>query len=289
MTTLREGYQAAEEEDNTEDTGDYGAVYGVSSPSQEFEVKLGPEFHYENGKEVYHDADVASGWTYGGREMVASEPGAASQALSGQDDFATRHPGSLVADSAGGSPSPLVVAGNAAFKWATPFNKAIAAGGLKGGISPASSRALASTQTSQTVFPAGSKFPTFKGPSWDEKAIKGKARKAAAPEIGALEMKMQQVMARYYENPNVRRMVLRDTLAGYGIGLANIRAKAEAGARAEYGQEYARMYSEAMNDFNRSLQKLEMQSSKVTTQQPVYTKAALEKLTGKKDNVDKLA
>jgi hypothetical protein len=49
------------------------------------------------------------------------------------------------------------------------------------------------------------------------------------------------------------------------------------------------MYSEAMNDFNRQIAKLESQSTKVSSQQQVYTKAEYDKLTGGSEKLDTLA
>jgi len=178
--------------------------------------------------------------------------------------------------------------------WATPYNKAaakvggVSASGIKSGITT-SQKPYATVQTSKTVYPTGTQYPTFKGPTWDDKEIKKRTQKAAAPGLRSLEMKVAQAMSRYYENPNVRRMVLRDTLAGYGIGIANIRAQAGQQARAEYGQEYARMYTEALGDYNRQIAKLGTQATQVSTTKQVATQSEYEKIAGEQEKLSTLA
>jgi hypothetical protein len=125
-------------------------------------------------------------------------------------------------------------------------------------------------------------WPTFSGPQWNEQAIRAKARKFTAPVTAELGSKVQQAMARYYENPNVRRMVLRDTLQGYGIGLARAVAAGEGAAREEYGQEYSRQYSESMNTYNMAIQKLLAQSTQVGASMTVRSAKEYEEATGLK-------
>lgn len=132
----------------------------------------------------------------------------------------------------------------------------------------------------KTVLPEGEAWPTFQGPKWDEQAIRAKARKVTAPLIAEMGMKVQQAMSRYYENPNVRRMVLRDTLAGYGIGIGRAIAQGESAARSEYGAEYGREWNEAMTNYNMAKEKLLANSQQVTTTTPVSSRQQFEDLTG---------
>lgn len=285
MATLRESYQAADEDEDYGDQ-DYDAMYGFAP---------GPG-HGEQGP-----MNIATGG--GSYDAPAQE---SYTMTSGPDKSSTQIPFS--GWEAGGSPSPSSVQGsqpsnlqfgaansaaNYPVSWATPYSQVQkssgASTGIKSGISTTTQKPLATVQTSKTVFPTGTKFPEFKGPAWDEKEIRKRASKAAAPGIAALEMKVQQAMARYYENPNVRRMVLRDTLAGYGIGLANVRAQASQTAGAEYSRDYARLYTEAMGDYQRDLAKIQLQGTQVSSQQQVYTQAEYDKLTGGGDKVDTIA
>jgi len=284
MGTLRDSYQAAGEDESYYDASydaDWEAAYSVgpgwnteeavNTPAgqgsggaepdsvAEQKVNLGPIYHYENGQKVYDEGDYTPGPYYG-----ESTPEAAT----------------------GGSYSP-----SANYDWATPYTqvaaKSAAVTGLKSGLST-TQKAYGTVSTSQTVYPAGAEYPTFKGPTWSEGEIKKRTQKAAAPGLRSLEMKVNQAMSRYYENPNVRRMVLRDALAGYGIGISNIRAQASKTAQAEYGQEYSRMYSEAMSDFQRELGKLQTQATQVSSSKQVYTKDEYDRLTGGGDTLDTL-
>lgn len=140
----------------------------------------------------------------------------------------------------------------------------------------------ANITTKATVLPKGAQWPTFQGPKWDEQAIKAKARKLTAPVTAELGAKVQQAMSRYYENPNVRRMVLRDTLQGYGIGLGRAIAQGQTAATQEYNAEYGRQYNEAMNAYNMALSKLMSEATQVTTSRGVYSAQEFEKATGQK-------
>lgn len=179
--------------------------------------------------------------------------------------------------------------------WASAYKSAAQAnnpwnperGGIRMGAGPtggasgaAGSNAYGVVKTSKTILPKGQAWPTFQAPTWDEKAIRAKARKVTAPLIAEMGMKVQQVMSRYYENPNVRKMVLRDTLAGYGIGIGRAISQGESAARAEYGQEYGREWGEAMANYNMAKEKLLSQAEQVTTTSPVYSKKQYEDLVG---------
>jgi hypothetical protein len=109
------------------------------------------------------------------------------------------------------------------------------------------------------------KAPTFDAPVYDEKEVRKRARRLAAPALRQLEHKMISEMSRYYENPNVRRMVTRDALAGYGIGLGNIMAQSENTAQQQYGAEHARLYTEAMEGFKVAWQKYISTGTQVST------------------------
>ena len=165
---------------------------------------------------------------------------------------------------------------NPATAWAGSWGKTLAKAGSASGVSAAAP--YAKVTTSQTVFPQGAKAPTFAAPAYDEREVKKRASKLAAPGRAALEMKVNQAMSRYYENPNVRRMVLRDTLAGYGIGLANIQGQAEQTATQQYGAEHARLYGESVQAYNIAMQQFMSQARNVTTVSTVPTAAAFDKV-----------
>lgn len=153
-----------------------------------------------------------------------------------------------------------------------------ASSGLKtGGAATGSSKPYATVTTQSKVLPAGAQWPTFAGPVYDEREVRKRAQRLAAPGLSQINMKMQQAMSRYYENPNVRRMVLRDTLAGYGVGVAQIMGQAQTGAQAEYSADYGRQYSEAMNAYNMAMSKLSTQMTSVQTTTSYETPQSYEK------------
>lgn len=185
---------------------------------------------------------------------------------------------------------------SAKYSWASGLKAAAAGASLSGGAgirqggfagtgslrtaTGAATQSFGNVTTRKTILPEGQAWPTFQAPVWDEKAIRAKARKITAPLTTELGSKVQQVMSRYYENPNVRRTVLRDTLAGYGIGLGRALAQGEAAARSEYGQEYSREYNEAMANYNILKEKLLAQAEQVTTTSPITSKQQLNELVG---------
>jgi len=275
MATLRDTYQEAGDDydDGNAEEG-WGAAFAAGP---EFGAQEPANVTAGQGSEGYETPSYEldeGGYAPGpasGASYVANSPSRAG-AFTGQE-----------ANSAANYPK--------SFNWATPYSAAQKSGvttGLKSGITT-SQKPYATVTTSKTVYPKGAQFPTFQGPKWDEGELKKRTQKAAAPGLRSLEMKVQQAMARYYENPNVRRMVLRDTLAGYGIGISNIRAQAERTARADYSADYSRMYSEAMGTYQRDLTKLQEQATKVSSQQQVYTKSEYDKLTGGNEKLETLA
>jgi hypothetical protein len=97
-------------------------------------------------------------------------------------------------------------------------------------------------------------MPTFTAPEYDEGAIAKKTQKYAAPGIRGLRTAMQETTAQRYDNPNVKRMTLRDALLGYGQGLESVMAGAGKTASAEYAQEYAYKYKEAGMNYATAVQ-----------------------------------
>ena len=65
---------------------------------------------------------------------------------------------------------------------------------------------------------------------------------------------MREAQGRYYENPNVRRMTLRDAMAGYGMGLEKVLGGARKEATAEYAAEYAPQMTKAQMEYQAGIQ-----------------------------------
>lgn len=102
-------------------------------------------------------------------------------------------------------------------------------------------------------------IPAFEAPEWDESAIRKAAQRKAAPRLRSLRRQMEREAGRQYENPNVKRMTLRQAMEGYGLGLGSIMGQAEAAGRAEYGQQYGREFAGAQTTYQAQTQAL-MQS-----------------------------
>ena len=97
-------------------------------------------------------------------------------------------------------------------------------------------------------------MPEFKLPTWDESKISAKAQRAAGPGLRELRKGMQEAQGRYYENPNVRRMTLRDAMAGYGMGLEKVMGGARREATGEYAAEFAPQMTKATAEYQGQVQ-----------------------------------
>lgn len=92
-------------------------------------------------------------------------------------------------------------------------------------------------------------LPTFKAPEINKRAIKADAQKLAAPGIRTLRETVQQAMGKNYENPNVRKMTLREALQGYGTGLEKVMSGANREARSNQMAEVDLQRQEAQMNF----------------------------------------
>lgn len=79
--------------------------------------------------------------------------------------------------------------------------------------------------------PGMPEMPTYNAPEMDKRALKAATQKLAAPGVRTLRETVQQAMGKNYENPNVRKMTLREALQGYGTGLESVMAGAGREAR----------------------------------------------------------
>ena len=95
--------------------------------------------------------------------------------------------------------------------------------------------------------------PTLNLPEYDEDKVSELTQKRAAPGVRRLRETTQQAMGETYENPNVKRMTVREALSGYGSGLENVMAGAGSAATQEYGQQYAASVSAEMARFQGAL------------------------------------
>lgn len=112
-----------------------------------------------------------------------------------------------------------------------------------------------SSSTSTTSWTPSGAAPTmaagtFNAPKFDEKRITSLAQRFQAPAVRRLRTEVRRAQGEAYDNPNAKRMVLRDALAGYGQGLENVAAGAYKSAIGQYNTEYGHAYNAAMTNFN---------------------------------------
>ena len=69
-----------------------------------------------------------------------------------------------------------------------------------------------------------------------------------------MRAQIQKAMGQTYRNPNVKRMTLREALAGYGQGIENVMTGAQTEAGREYQTEYERAYNEAGKNWQTAYQ-----------------------------------
>lgn len=98
------------------------------------------------------------------------------------------------------------------------------------------------TTTTTTGRPTLPELPEFELPEYEESEVASLAQKIAAPKVRRLRETTRAAIATRgpgYENPNIRRMTVRQALQGYGTGLESIISGARSAAVSEYGQQYA--------------------------------------------------
>jgi hypothetical protein len=144
---------------------------------------------------------------------------------------------------------------------------ALRSGGGGGGRSYAP-RPTSTTQTTQTTY-EGTK-PEIDLPEYDKAKIKEYRQKIAGPAMRRLRSEMRRALSASYENPNVRRHILRGALEGYGIGLGSITAESERAAGQRYGQEYGQQYQRALQTYQAAMQGYMLTAKQVTTGTTAY-------------------
>ena len=97
------------------------------------------------------------------------------------------------------------------------------------------------TQTTKLRFteamPDTPDLPTLELAKPDKRKIRALSQEIAAPSIRKLQEGLQAGMNTKSDNPNVRRMTLREALQGYGTGLETAMSGSGSQARSEHQQE----------------------------------------------------
>lgn len=154
-----------------------------------------------------------------------------------------------------------------------------------GGSRSSGPRPTGSTQTSTVEFtgeaPEAPKIPKLELPKFDKRAVRALTQKLAAPSLRKLGEGLQSALTVQSDNPNVRRMTLREALQGYGTGLEQTMSGAGTQARQEHQQELAQEGQEAqmnwqaqtqalMQQYNNAFQKYMASATRTQTQQDTF-------------------
>ena len=99
----------------------------------------------------------------------------------------------------------------------------------------------------------------YSAPVYDEDRITALTQTSAAGTLRGLRSAIQKLAGGSYANPNVRRMTLREALAGYGQGLQSAISAASDTARNLYNTEYGIKADEKKINYNTSAQAAQAQ------------------------------
>lgn len=129
----------------------------------------------------------------------------------------------------------------------------------QGGSGSGGSSTAARRSVSQTTFtqprPSAPKLPTLKLPKVNKRAIAALQQKHAAGGVRRLREALQQSLAGGSDNPNVRRMTIREALQGYGTGLEGVMAGAYGTARSEHMADISQQSQEAQLNWQADVQR----------------------------------
>lgn len=128
-------------------------------------------------------------------------------------------------------------------------------GGSSSGGGYARAYPVGTTSISENILPDESAptldLPDFSAPEWDEDKISELSRKAAGPYVSGLRRGLNRTLVAIRsseKNPAARAQMYRQALEGFGgeSGLGGVLARARRQGRAEYGQQYAYDFQEAV-------------------------------------------
>jgi len=131
-------------------------------------------------------------------------------------------------------------------------------GGYAGGGSSGNARSSTTTQRLRFTEEAPDlpTLPKLEMPKVDKRKIRALTQQIAAPNIRKLNESVQTAMNIHTDNPNVRRMTLREALQGYGSGLESTMAGAGGQARQEHQQELNLASAEAQANWRANTEAL---------------------------------
>jgi hypothetical protein len=121
-------------------------------------------------------------------------------------------------------------------------------------IPPAPYTPSATYKAPEYVAPEEYIAPSYTKPTYDENKVESLTQRKAAPGLRSARQALQSSTGGYYENPNVKRMTLRDALAGYGMAVENVMSGASNEARSQYNNEYNIEADASKTNFNKDVE-----------------------------------
>jgi hypothetical protein len=177
--------------------------------------------------------------------------------LSGGGQLATAGPGVYTTDrgvtvSIGEPPPQEFQSGMDTWAYGSPADIRKSKFGY-GSLTPAAPQTMKRTTTQRTIYageaPGVPEMPEFVAPEYDKRQVRAMTQKEAASGVRRLREAVQMAMGQRYENPNVKRMTLREALQGYGSGLGDVMSKAGQTAQARYTQQLQLEHDEALRNW----------------------------------------
>lgn len=99
--------------------------------------------------------------------------------------------------------------------------------------------------------PAAPVVPEFKAPEYDEGEVAKLRQRASGSQVRSLrDVTMSALAANTSDNPNVRKMTVRQALQGYGSGLGSILSAAQNAAVSQYQARYNAQYNAGQLTYN---------------------------------------
>jgi hypothetical protein len=144
-------------------------------------------------------------------------------------------------------------AGMDTWRYGSPADKRKAEYGAGSSTGSVTTLPQATRQVSRTIYtqprPTAPNLPKLVMPKVNKRAIAALQQKHAASGVRKLRESLQLAMAQGSDNPNVRRMTIREALQGYGTGLESVMAGAYGTARSEHMADIQQQGVEAQGNW----------------------------------------
>lgn len=128
--------------------------------------------------------------------------------------------------------------------------------GDEAALAPAGSQITTTSFTPTGTMPARPTIPKFETPTLDRRRVRAETQREAAPQVRRLRDVTARALGAQFENPNVRRMTVREALQGFGSGLSSILTGARRTALQTELPEFQAQVGAAQRTFEANVQGL---------------------------------